>query len=117
MNNACLNADIKTIKTSIEYKYALNKYNIKNEITLLSKQFEAKLSILNGLKANINLVAVPNVKTGIVPIVNNINARCGIICSLGKAFLEVEPEYVWLNPEDLSSDDIIIYSNVKWIIT
>lgn len=43
--------------------------------------------------------------------------RCGLVCSLGSAFyLNVEPESIWLLPENGFSQDVVVYSNVTWII-
>ena len=106
MNSTCLNATIEIIRNPIRAKVSLDKHDIVGRASLLESNIKASLSKLTNIKANINMIATPNIKAGVVPLINNINARCGIICSLGKAFLEVEPEYIWLNPEDLSSDEI-----------
>ena len=46
-----------------------------------------------------------------------INARCGIVCSIGTAStLKVNKEYVWLMPENMFDDSFVIYSNVDWVI-
>ena len=42
---------------------------------------------------------------------------CGLVCSTSEAFyLNVEPEYIWLLPENDFSEDVVIYSNVSWTI-
>lgn len=39
------------------------------------------------------------------------------ICTVNKAsFLHVVPDVVWLSPDELSSADFEIISNVKWLI-
>lgn len=42
--------------------------------------------------------------------------RCGIVCSLVDAYLKVEADNIWLLPENDFTQDVVVYSNVKWII-
>lgn len=42
---------------------------------------------------------------------------CGLVCSTSEAFfLNVEPEYIWLLPENDFSEDVVVYANVSWTI-
>ena len=42
----------------------------------------------------------------------------GLVCSKGiQKFVKVEKEWVFLVPENLFTDDNIVYSNVEWNIT
>lgn len=46
-----------------------------------------------------------------------IVVTCSIICSINDiSFLRVQPDYVWLTPDILSSSEFEIISNVNWII-
>lgn len=46
-----------------------------------------------------------------------VEFRCGLVCSVSDAFyLNVEPEFIWLLPENDFSEDVVIYSNVTWTI-
>lgn len=46
-----------------------------------------------------------------------VEFRCGLVCSVSDDFyLNVEPEYIWLLPENDFSEDVVIYSNVRWTI-
>jgi hypothetical protein len=46
-----------------------------------------------------------------------INIACSLVCTVDKEFfLDVAPDVVWLTYDELSSADIEIRSNVKWII-
>lgn len=41
----------------------------------------------------------------------------GLVCSLSAGLhLRVEPEYVWLLPENDFSEDVVVYANVSWTI-
>lgn len=43
--------------------------------------------------------------------------RCGLVCTVGQArYLKVEPQTVWLLPENAFSADVVVYSNVTWRI-
>lgn len=43
--------------------------------------------------------------------------RCGLVCSVGAAaYLNVEPEFIWLLPGNDFSADVVVYSNVTWRI-
>ena len=42
---------------------------------------------------------------------------CGLVCSANDVyFLNVEPEFIWLLPENDFSEDVAVYSNVAWTI-
>ena len=51
------------------------------------------------------------------PIGKNIIVTCSLICAINKTpYLNVNPDYVWLTPEMLSSGEFDIISNVSWNI-
>lgn len=46
-----------------------------------------------------------------------LSFRCGLVCSVNSHFyLEVPQETIWLIPDNDFSQDVVIYSNVSWII-
>jgi hypothetical protein len=46
-----------------------------------------------------------------------VEFRCGLVCSVSEMFyLRVEPEYIWLLPENDFSEDVVVYANVSWTI-
>lgn len=50
-------------------------------------------------------------------ISNKIIVTCSLICTINKsAYLNVNPDYVWLTPDILSSGEFDIISNVNWNI-
>ena len=51
------------------------------------------------------------------PLYDDIIVRCSLICTINKsAYLNVNPDYVWLTPDMLSSGEFDIISNIKWNI-
>ena len=51
------------------------------------------------------------------PIGKKIIVTCSLICTINKsAYLNVNPDYVWLAPDMLSSGEFDIISNVNWNI-
>lgn len=43
--------------------------------------------------------------------------RSGLICTLSEAkYLKVEPQTIWLLPENNFNAEIVVYSNVTWRI-
>lgn len=48
---------------------------------------------------------------------SGINFRCGLVCTVGQAaYLKVEPEYIWLLPDNDFEAEVVVYSNVTWVI-
>ena len=46
-----------------------------------------------------------------------LSFRCGLVCSTGSDFyLQVPQESIWLLPENDFSQDVVVYSNVTWVI-
>lgn len=46
-----------------------------------------------------------------------IIVTCSLICTISKsAYLNVNPDYVWLTPDMLSSGEFDIITNVSWNI-
>ncbi len=48
---------------------------------------------------------------------NPLEFRCGLVCTLSQAnYLRVEPQTIWLLPENDFSADVVVYANVTWRI-
>ena len=72
----------------------------------IDKRINVNASILN-----------EELKVIVKPIGRRIIVTCSLICSVSKTpYLNVNPDYVWLTPDILSSGEFDIISNVKWII-
>lgn len=57
------------------------------------------------------------VSVSVCSIEKDIEVFCSVLCTYdGSFFLNVNPNYVWLTPDELSSGDFEIYSNVIWSI-
>ena len=55
------------------------------------------------------------------PVVERIGEamsfRCGLVCTVGAAaYLNVEPETLWLIPDNNFSTEVVVYANVRWRI-
>ena len=58
-----------------------------------------------------------NIKISVRPICKKIIVTCSLICTINKSeYLRVNPNYVWLTPDMLSSGEFDIISNVNWNI-
>lgn len=51
------------------------------------------------------------------PIGKRMIVTCSLVCSVSKdSYLNVNPDYVWLTPDMISSGEFDITSNVSWNI-
>lgn len=50
--------------------------------------------------------------------IGGLKVRCGVVCSLAEVlpYIEVEQDFIWLTPSNDFSQDVVIYSNVTWVI-
>lgn len=69
----------------------------------------------------INVIA-ERIGNGIRPYATRIGeglkVTCGLVCTVNESIkiLEVQPDVIWLTPENGWSADINIFSNVEWLI-
>ena len=43
--------------------------------------------------------------------------RCGVVCSLANnPYVRIPTEYIWLTPENNYYGDVVVYSNIEWIV-
>lgn len=58
-----------------------------------------------------------DIKVSIKTIGRKVIVTCSLICTINKsAYLNVNPDYIWLTPDMLSSGEFDIISNVSWNI-
>lgn len=49
---------------------------------------------------------------------SGLEFRVGVVCSVSDvSYLNVQPEYVWLMPENNFTDEVVVYSNVVWNVS
>lgn len=119
MSESCLSAHVRIVDKPIAARakrttsplVALSRTNIRT--------INAKVSSEGGeLRSHIRKINTAPV-VDMVLKASKISARCGLVCSLAEVeyYLAVEPQYIWLTPLNNFSEDVIIYSNVDWIIT
>lgn len=71
-----------------------------------------------GGKLDIGIILIGEKSSiAVKPIGERMLITCGLVCSVNKdAYLDVNPNYVWLTPDMLASGEFDIISNVDWII-
>lgn len=48
---------------------------------------------------------------------DSLSVRCGLVCSVNDdSYLRVPIDNIWLIPDNGFSQDVVVYSNVSWII-
>lgn len=96
------------------YKVGGNLYVIANKNYSDVKVIANKISDTFKVEANpIN----KELKLSVRPIGKKVIVACSLICTINKsAYLNVNPDYVWLTPDMLSSGEFDIISNVNWNI-
>lgn len=58
-----------------------------------------------------------DIKIFVKPIRNKVIVTCSLICTINRTpYLNVNPDYVWLTPDMLSSGEFDIISNINWNI-
>lgn len=72
----------------------------------IDKRINVDASILN-----------EGLNVAVKPIGKKVIVTCSLICTINKTpYLNVNPDYVWLTPDMLSSGEFDIISNVNWNI-
>lgn len=85
--------------------------NIKGCLSVSAYRLGGNLCVI----ANKNCSDVLNLS--VRPIGKKVIVTCSLICTINKsAYLNVNPDYVWLTPDMLSSGEFDIISNVNWSI-
>ena len=81
---------------------------------------------LNGISADVARIGRPinvtasgfhGLLAAVIRIGKPLKVRCSFVCSTGyDPYLEVSNDTIWLIPENGFSEDVQVYSNVKWTI-
>ena len=104
--NSCLSVSAYRIGRGIE----ISSFNYCKEIDIIARRLGDTLNVSSSVVGS-------NVEVTAKPIGHNLVITCSLICSVNKTpYLNVNPDYVWLTPDMLSSGEFDIISNVKWII-
>lgn len=84
--------------------------NIKGCLNISVHRIDDKIKVsVNNLNEDIKIF--------VKPIRKKIIITCSLICTINKTpCLKVNPDYVWLTPDMLSSGEFDIISNVNWNI-
>lgn len=106
--------NIKGCLSVSAYKVGGNLYVIAN------KNYSDVRIIANRIGNTFKVEANPinkELNLSVRPIGKKILVTCSLICTINKsAYLNVNPDYVWLTPDMLASGEFEIISNVNWNI-
>lgn len=106
--------NIKGCLSVSAYKVGGNPYVIAN------KNYSDVKVIANKIGDTFKVEANPRNKElnlSVRPIGKKVIVACSLVCTINKsAYLNVNPDYVWLTPDMLSSGEFDIISNVDWNI-
>lgn len=84
--------------------------NLKGCLSVSANRIDKRINV------NANILN-EELKVIVKPIRRRIIVTCSLICSVNKtSYLNVNPDYVWLTPDMLSSGEFDIISNVSWNI-
>ncbi|MEE1071129.1 MAG: hypothetical protein U0L26_01860 [Cellulosilyticum sp.] len=88
----------------------MSSFNSCKEIDIIARKLEDILNVSSSVVGS-------NVEVTAKPIGHNLVVTCSLICTINKTpYLKVNPDYVWLTPDMLSSGEFDIISNVNWTI-
>lgn len=107
MKNSCIEIDVRRVGEVISFG-----------VSRIGEKMSAVVSRV-GEPLSFNLHRIGDaISFGAERIGEPIKFRCGLVCSTGvaDAMLRVEPESIWLMPENFNSADVVVYANVTWII-
>lgn len=93
---------------------------LRPTIKVLSMVKNAMLKALASANERIRPVVYRLGHSPVIDVSNigQIKARCGVVCSLVevKPYINVSPDVIWLIPSNNFSQDVVVYSNVTWVI-
>lgn len=104
--NSCLSVSAYRIGIGIE----VSSFNSCKEIDVTARRIGDILNVGSSVVGS-------NIEVTAKPIGHNLVVTCSLICTINKStYLNVNPEYVWLTSDILSSGEFDIISNVDWNI-
>lgn len=83
--------------------------NIKGCLSVTANRIGERLNISAS-------VLNEEIKMSVKPVGNRVIVVCSLVCTNRTPCLNVNPDYVWLTPDMLSSGEFDIISNVSWNI-
>lgn len=104
--NSCLSVSAYRIGRGIE----VSSFNSCKEIDIIARKLGDILNVSSSVVGS-------NVEVTAKPIGHTLVVTCSLICTINKTpYLKVNPDYVWLTPDMLSSGEFDIISNLNWNI-
>lgn len=104
--NSCLSVSAYRIGGGIE----ISSSNSCKEIDVTARRIGDILNVSSSVVGS-------NIEVAAKPTGHNLVVTCSLICTINKSlYLNVNPDYVWLTPDMLSSGEFDIISNVDWNI-
>lgn len=104
--NSCLSVSVYRIGRGIE----ISSSNSCKEIDIIARRLGDILNVSSSVVGS-------NVEVTAKPIGHTLVVTCSLICTINKTpYLKVNPDYVWLTPDMLSSGEFDIISNLNWNI-
>ena len=96
-------------------------------VSIFNKRLSAVASLLNAnlrgcVYAYASLKALVTLTSNVLKLQvyksSNIGTlRCGVVCSIENApYVLIPQECIWLMPENNNYGEIVVYSNIEWIV-
>ena len=103
---SCLSVSAYKINESIE----IEAFKANSDIDIFSKKANNSPNIIASIIDNKPIISCK-------PLGKRIIVTCSLVCTVSNdAYLDVNPDHVWLTPDVLSSGEFDIISNVNWNI-
>lgn len=103
---SCLSVSAYKINESIE----IESFKVNSDIDIFAKKVSNSPNVTSSTIDNKPVVSCK-------PLGKRIIVTCSLVCTVNNtAYLDVNPDYVWLTPDMLYSGEFDIVSNVNWNI-
>lgn len=81
----------------------------------LNPKLNIKTNVIDDIIVNVQNIT-QQLHTTVTVYGNQLNVTCRVVCGKTLSYLDVQPNYIWLDNNMLSSMSFDIYSNVVWKI-
>lgn len=103
---SCLSVSAYKTNESIE----VEAFKVSSDIDIFAKKTSSSPNVMVDIIDNRPIVSCK-------PLGKRIIVTCSLVCTVSNdAYLDVNPDYVWLTPDMLASAEFDIISNVDWVI-
>lgn len=103
---SCLSVSAYKINESVE----IEAFKDSSDIDIFAKKTSSSPNVMVDIIDNRPIISCK-------PLGKRIIVTCSLICTVSNdAYLDVNPNYVWLTPDMLASGEFDIVSNVNWNI-